>query len=212
MPVSKSLRARVGFSRFPDGEILFRGRHIYDCMLENKAFPKPPVRLEVFKKQLDDLATAIGMAVHRDRRAIARRTAACVKVLLTMRRLGHYVETTCPDDVSTFVSSGFEHLPTAYPPPSALPAPTVDSIEQGKKGQLLVRITPIGRAARNYELRYARMDGDDIGEWKTHHFTNARIRIPVTGLTPGVTYAFQVRAFGRLGHTDWSHSLTRMCI
>ena len=33
----------------------------------------------------------------------------------------------------------------------------------------------------------------------------------VTGLTPGTIYAFQVRAMGRLGYTDWSDSATRMC-
>ena len=34
--------------------------------------------------------------------------------------------------------------------------------------------------------------------------------ITVTGLTPGTTYAFQMRALGRLGYTDWSDSVTRM--
>ena len=32
----------------------------------------------------------------------------------------------------------------------------------------------------------------------------------VEGLMPGTTYAFQVRALGRLGYTDWSDSTTRM--
>jgi len=34
--------------------------------------------------------------------------------------------------------------------------------------------------------------------------------LTVDGLTPGATYAFQVRARGRLGFTDWSDSVTRM--
>jgi hypothetical protein len=33
-----------------------------------------------------------------------------------------------------------------------------------------------------------------------------------TGLAPGTVYAFQVRAFSKLGHTDWSDSATRMFI
>ena len=35
---------------------------------------------------------------------------------------------------------------------------------------------------------------------------------PINGLTPGVIYAIQVRAFGQLGHTEWTDSATRMCI
>jgi len=42
----------------------------------------------------------------------------------------------------------------------------------------------------------------------------AKIKPPVAidGLTPGTTYAIQVRAYGPLGHTEWSDSATRMCI
>jgi len=42
--------------------------------------------------------------------------------------------------------------------------------------------------------------------------TNAKAGKTVKGLTPGVTYAFQVRAFGKAGFTDWSGYATRMCI
>ena len=33
---------------------------------------------------------------------------------------------------------------------------------------------------------------------------------PFEGLTPGTIYAFQIRALGRLGLTDWSDSVTKM--
>jgi hypothetical protein len=36
--------------------------------------------------------------------------------------------------------------------------------------------------------------------------------VPVGNLTPGTTYSFQVRAFGRLGFTDLSQPVQRMCI
>src|SRR5262245_49322955 len=213
MPVSKSLRALVGFSRLPDWEVLVRGRRIYDCMSGNKAFRKPPVDLQDFKKQLDDFEAAIGMAVHRDKRAIALRHQKRLKVCRTIRILGHYVEEICPHDRATFISSGFEHGPTAHIGPQSLPQPLIVSIEQGNKGQLLVRLKPVGRDARHYELRVAQMDGDaPAGEWKVHQCTNARIQIPFNGLVLGATYSFQVRAYGRLGHTDWSDSRTRMCI
>jgi hypothetical protein len=36
--------------------------------------------------------------------------------------------------------------------------------------------------------------------------------VPVENLTPGTTYMFQVRAYGKLGYTDWSQPVQRMVI
>jgi Fibronectin type III domain len=44
------------------------------------------------------------------------------------------------------------------------------------------------------------------GTWTTATMAIARKRLTVTGLTPGTAYAFQVRAFGKAGWTDWSAS------
>ncbi|PYS01324.1 MAG: hypothetical protein DMG15_06490 [Acidobacteria bacterium] len=41
---------------------------------------------------------------------------------------------------------------------------------------------------------------------------NAKTAASIDGLTPGTTYAIQVRAYGALGHTEWSDSATRMVI
>ena len=82
----------------------------------------------------------------------------------------------------------------------------------GNSGQLLVRITPLGRDVRHYELRHAGLGADGMpGSWIPMLLTNGRSAIPVNGLIPGTIYAFQVRAFGKFGHTDWSDSATRMC-
>ena len=50
------------------------------------------------------------------------------------------------------------------------------------------------------------------GTWTTETLAIARKPLTVTGLTPGTTYAFQVRAFGKAGWTDWSASSARMAI
>ncbi|HYR84773.1 MAG TPA: fibronectin type III domain-containing protein [Terriglobia bacterium] len=84
-------------------------------------------------------------------------------------------------------------------------------VDQGNTGQLLVSIKPLPKA-RSYELRYASLGAGGMpSPWATATFTSARTAAPVNSLTPGTTYAFQVRALGRLGYTDWSDSATRMC-
>ena len=48
--------------------------------------------------------------------------------------------------------------------------------------------------------------------WSTLMAPNARTAVPINGLTPGTTYAVQVRAYGQLGYTAYSDSVTRMVI
>ena len=42
--------------------------------------------------------------------------------------------------------------------------------------------------------------------------TGAKTPALLNGLTPGTTYAVQIRAYGTLGYTEWSDSVTRMVI
>ena len=117
-----------------------------------------------------------------------------------------------PASWTAFLSSGFE--PVTRTPPSApqpLPQPTVDKVDQGITGQMLAILKPAPKA-RIHELEYTLFDGGIPGAWTTITVARANKTIPIDGLTPGKTYAFRVRAFGELGHTDWSDLVTRMCI
>ena len=49
------------------------------------------------------------------------------------------------------------------------------------------------------------------GSWVEVPATGTR-SITVFGLTPGANYAFQMRALGRAGYTDWSDSVTRISL
>ena len=84
----------------------------------------------------------------------------------------------------------------------------VNKIDYGTTGQLIIRISPI-RKARLYELRYAAMASGVPGNWTSDQLLSTK---PYTlqGLTPGTIYAFQVRALGQTGYTNWSDSITKM--
>ena len=82
---------------------------------------------------------------------------------------------------------------------------------QGETGELRVSIKALPKAYL-YELRYtARDPGGEPGPWNTLSHIHTR-KLLVSGLTPATIYAFQVRALGRLGYTDWSEPVSRMCI
>jgi hypothetical protein len=101
---------------------------------------------------------------------------------------------------------GFAHKVT-------LTSPIADSrLRTGNSGEVLVTIKSLSRA-RSYDVRYAPAPagGGTPTTWTTATFASARTAVSIGGLTPGTNYLFQVRAFGKLGHTDWSDSVARIC-
>jgi hypothetical protein len=69
------------------------------------------------------------------------------------------------------------------------------------------------RKAVSYTPRYAAVGADGKpGSWTELSPVTAIRSITVTGLTPGTLYAFQMRAQGRAGYTDWSDSVTRISL
>ena len=211
MSEPKQIRASDGFSRVLDLDVVARGQAILNGLSGNPAYEHPPVELAVLKAALDSYSAAIAEALDGSKKAIADRNKRRREVITMLRLLGRYVEVTCKNDLAIFASSGFEAASNSRTPPQPLAQPTIDYIEQGNSGQLLVAIKPV-KKARNYELQYAALSGGTPGQWTTITVTSSRPAIPVSGLTPGTIYVFQVRALGKLGHTDWSNSSTRMCI
>jgi hypothetical protein len=84
-------------------------------------------------------------------------------------------------------------------------------IDHGNTGQLLVTIQPVAKA-RNYELRFGPVATAGVPvNWTTIVVASTKPATPVNNLAPGGTYTFQVRAFGKLGFSDWSSSVEKMC-
>ena len=69
------------------------------------------------------------------------------------------------------------------------------------------------RNVRNYELQYALVGvGGALGDWKKITGLTDSRSMPINGLTPGMTYAVQVRALGgSTGTSDWSDPVSHMC-
>src|SRR5262249_31754795 len=133
-------------------------------------------------------------------------------VVKKLRLLGRYVEVTSNDDMAKFQSSGFKAVSTDRVPSQAL-SQNIRSLYHGaNSGQIAVLLKAIPQAA-SYQLRYAAVtNGAPAPAWITEGV--ARVKRPVTidGLTPGTTYAFQVRSLSKSGYSDWSDSLTLICI
>jgi hypothetical protein len=207
------IQPALGFTQIPDSHLLQRLNKVHDGMLNNPAYPTPPVDIAAFKTTIDAYTAAVAATLEGGKAAIVERDKRRVDVIILARQLGHYVEATCKGDMATFVSSGFAPAP-AGPRPAAQPVavPSIAAVDQGHSGQLVVNIKPVAKA-RSYEMRYAVVPaaGGAIN-WTTIVAATTKPPIPINNLTAGTTYTFQVRAFGKLGFSDWSALAERMCI
>ena len=76
-------------------------------------------------------------------------------------------------------------------------------------GQVVVRGKPVLKTV-SYTARYALGSDGKPGSWTEMSPVTVIRSITVNNLTPGTTYAFQMRGLGRAGYTNWSDSVTRM--
>ena len=193
--------------------VLSRGTAVYTGLMDNPAFtdPAPTVDLAVFKSALDDLAVAIGDAMDGGKQAIADRNHKKEVVLKMLRRLAHYVEAHCKDDINILLSSGFAAITPVRKPAEPLSQSIRKIDATSTSGQLQVTIVSF-KSAFSYELRWTRAPGpgETPAPWTVQPVVKSRPPVLITGLTPGVTYAFQVRALTESGYTDWSDSVSRM--
>ena len=215
MPVYKTtLKAKRNFSKLRDVDLFQRGVLVYSGLSGNfSRFRRPTVSLDEFKARLDHFQDLMTDASFRDVRAVAQKNSVREEIVRDLDQFAFYVESVAGDldQEDLFISSGFELASNSYKGPKALDTPKVKKLTHGLSGELLAKITNVGRQATHYEIRHG-VHGTDPESWPVTVAPFVSKPISFTGLTPGKLYAFQARAFGRLGFTDWSQSITLMCI
>jgi hypothetical protein len=206
----RKLKAVLGFNRTSDTDLLKILNAVHDGMNGNPAYPNPPVDMAVFKTAIDSLFVLVTDSADGGKKIISAKNKQRESVIRDVTLLGHYVEAVCNDDLATFTSSGFTLASTTRTPPQALTTATLDWIDRGpNSGQTVVKVTT-QKGAVSYTLRYALVAGGVSAPWTEMILTSPK-KVTIDNLTPGSTYAFQVRALGKLGYSDWSDSMTFIC-
>jgi hypothetical protein len=200
----------TGFTKVADNHVINRGTAVQTGMSGNPNFPTSPVDLAVLKTNIDSLSTLVSESLDGSKKVIAQKNKQRETVIEMLRLLARYVEVSCKNDMAIFQTSGFEAASTAKAPAQAL-SETIRKIEHGaNSGHLIIRIKGFPKAL-SHELRYAVLTGGLPGSWTTVLVTNLKAPLALSSLSPGSTYAFQVRALNKDGYTDWSDSVTFMC-
>jgi hypothetical protein len=184
---------------------------IINGLTGNPSFPSPPVDLKTLQAAVDDLNAALAAQPQGGPSATAEKNNKKEALIVLLRRLRHYVDENCGNDLSVLLSSGFQAAVTTR---VRLPLanPSILNLGLGNSTELVLKVTPIAHA-KCYEVRMAVVGaGNTPGPWQSAGlFTNSR-SMTINGLTPGTTYMFQVRAVGgSTRYSDWSNPVSRMC-
>jgi hypothetical protein len=208
----KKLKALLGFHKTSDPDLLKQLNTVHDGMNGNTAFPAPPVDMTTFKSGIDLFNTLVTDAEDGGKKAKSAKNKQRELMVKQVTLLGHYVEAASNDDLAAFKTSGFVPAPITRTPPEPLPAASLEWIDRGPAtGQIVVKPKGLPKAI-NYDLRYGIVAnaGTAPATWITLNLPGSK-KVTISNLTPGATYAFEIRAMGRLGYTDWSDSKTFIC-
>jgi hypothetical protein len=207
--MSHRIRIADGFVKQSAEQLVAMAGAIITGLTDNPAFPAPTVDLKIVQAAADDLNAALAAQVHGGTAATAEKKNKQEALIKILRKLKHYVEDNCENDLAVLLSSGFQAA-SATRDHSPLANPSILSIDRGNSDELMLKVTPIARA-KCYEVRSAVVGAGNVaGAWQqTGIFTSSRITI--ANLVPTTTYVFQVRAIGAIGNTEWSDPVSHMC-
>ena len=194
-------------------QLLAQGYGILKEFTGNLNFPNPPVDLNDLKAKLDAFALYIADAKDGGKKAISLRDHAGAEIVHMLKVLAFYAELNCKGDVNVFLTSGFTPRSTTRTPAQPTEPTVVVSVDQGISGEFQVTMK-LSRNVRNYQAQSGPVGpgGATPAVWTIVTVPNSRTPAVIKGLTPGVTYAIQVRAYGKLGYSEWSDSAVRMAI
>jgi len=209
--IPKMIRAALSFSKAVPEQLLTQGHAVLKGLTGNANFSNLPIDLAILKAALDTYAALIAEAKDGGKKAILARNKQGEELIRILRAVGYFVELNCKDDLNIFLTSGLQPRSSSRTPAQPLEQPMIMNVDHGTTGQLLVSIKSVS-GAKVYELRYGPVgpNGATPATWTLQTVPNARAAAAINGLTPGTTYAIQVRAYGPLGYTEYSDSATRM--
>jgi hypothetical protein len=210
--IIKKLKALLGFHGTSDADLLHQLNTVYNGMNGNSKFPTPPVDMATFKSGIDTFTVLVTDAADGGKKAIGAKNKQREVMIKQVTLLGHYVEAVCDDDPVTFNTSGFVAAPTSRVPAQPLPPASIEWIDRGPTaGDVVVKIKGLPKAI-NFDLHFGIVvnPGTLPASWTTLTLPGSK-KFTISNLTPGGNYAFQVRALGRLGYTDWSDPVTFIC-
>jgi Fibronectin type III domain len=212
------IKAVIDYRRHTAAQVVTDATNIGTALFANldkfkDAPTPPPVDQATLKKETDILVSVNAAAENGGKKELAQQKHQKEVVVKLIILLGHWVEANCKDDMTTFLSTGFQATASTKsktPPESE----SVRKIVPGSvSGQMFVWLVKF-RDAASYELRWAPVPagGGTPTAWSMQPLSNVKAPVVITGLTPGTAYVFQARAVVKNGYSDYSQPITKMAV
>ena len=207
-----TIKAATGFRKMKPDVVFSTSQAIYNALNGNPNIPAPPAPFDLptLLAANQALSAANSAALDGGRKAVAQRNYCKEVVVKILDQLAKYVQATCKDDMTIFLSSSFK-AQSSTKTAQATASEQIRSITLGPaSGQARVKLVNVPGAG-SYELRWSPVPAGGVPTaWTTQPIMNVRSATVVNGLTPGTTYAFQARAVTQSGYKDWSDSVLQM--
>src|ERR1051325_9300960 len=169
------IKAKLGLHGVLDTETVKALMTAYQGLLNNSAYPNPPVALATFKAGIDQFSALIIDAEDGGKKAISAKDKQRVAVIKMYTQLGHYVEAACNDDLATFNTSGFTAAVKTKTAPQPLIQAKFSSIDRGSHSGDVVVKPEHQTGAVAFDVRYALQGaGGALGPWTVVTLTNSK--------------------------------------
>jgi hypothetical protein len=205
------IKVSLAFVKAVPADLYTFGSSVYTGLLNNPAFTNPPVDMPTLKSTLDGYDTLLAAALDGSKRVLAQRNHQGEALIKILRQLAHYVEANCKDDMTIFMSSGFQAVSKVRTATSTL-SQSIRKIADGpNSGQLMMFLVAVA-GALSYEIRWAAAAAAGATPPASTSLLVASTLPPTTvsNLTPGTIYQFDVRVLSKTGWSDWAGTATRM--
>lgn len=206
-----TLRVLLSFggSGTPDNTLITFARNVLALLYANPAFTDIPVTAEALEEFITGFADAKAAQPSGGKAGTALKDNKRAELVTQLKILALYVQVASDNDLALLLSAGFGAVSTNR---ARLPLskPSLLRIVNGLTGEALVTMST-EKNVRGCELRVAEIGPDGvIGEFRPVVFSTSSRNISISGLTPGVLYAYQGRTLGGTTvYSDWSDQITQ---
>ncbi|MGE8291161.1 MAG: hypothetical protein ACN6ON_05765 [Sphingobacterium sp.] len=200
----KYVRAKGGFIRMRDAEMLLAVERIMSCIKNNALFPAPVPSLAKISEAHSDYHDTILAAANGGKyyRAARRESKECLAKL--MQQLVHYVNIQCDGDLVKLYQSGFPVL-SEKKVGKAPDMPTSAYLRDGRvSGEVAFGFTPVGRDMLYGYCFATGLTADGEPLWSAEEKTSRSFRAYKSGFEIGQQVYFRVRAYNKHGESNWT--------
>ena len=185
--MNEQVTVKTGFKKLSDSQALATAGAVIKGVFVDKAIAAaPPFDETTLQTAVDDLTGAIAAQAQAGGGTVVTAVKKKKRNVLDglLRKLAHYVQANCNDDVQLVVKAGFQARATSARSQTQLDKATILSVENVHTRQVVVNTKKVS-GAKLYEAQTAIVSANNTGSFQSAGVFSKARSMTITGLTPG---------------------------